>query len=564
MLRYIAPLSVIVLSCALPHTASAATSTRALCREAQANPSAFLSRSDFAESVLRMSERCPDIALALTNTITGTITGATDLRDGKSIKAGKSDHDYSDLLERLKVATKTLDTATSNVSKAQANLERTIRRASLSGMSEEDLQAHYALNGPDGDRLILPDVTAAKRRALENYVAARDRLATAEEKLDQANENARPLVEKALELAGKSNVAQENLSGALQGLTATERKALLDKTLSDATQSVADLEARIASETTSFEQASRALQNALNSRHYKEALDEVQDEERDYAKEYAKYQDRLARDPSCRSGDCRSAKKKAEDAAEDLQDAKKDLAKVEKYLNIEGLNSAYTAKAAALAASKAQEALAKDAADSAAAQARELAKLLDDASEALTKANAASEEARAATASEEAEVTAARAALETALAEAEAALEGSAEAEAAMEAVYDAKADLRAALEQLGAAQEIAGDLMEEVAAIKTPPAEVEQSAEALDTASEAGQTAQQEAEEAYLQGTAAIVDHDVAHYYLREELEKATDHEKRTQDQPAEDEQAQEDTDEKSSEPSEPSEPTEPSEPSV
>ncbi|MCZ8079859.1 MAG: hypothetical protein O9289_11820 [Rhodobacteraceae bacterium] len=535
MSRSIAPLSVLFLSCALPFAASAATPTRDLCRIAELDPAGFMQRPDFAESILRMSNSCPKVALALTNVATGSIVGTVDDGGNDKAQGGKQGPDYSDLLDRLKVATKNLDTATANVEKAQAALNRTVRSAKQAGLSEEDLQALYALNGGDGDRRVLPDYTAAKRDALANYVSARDRLAAAEEKLDQANDRAQPLVQKALELAGKASVAEEDLAKALDGLTREERQAMLEKTLADAKQSVADLETRIAANSADFDQATKALKSALNNKHYQRALEEFEEEQEDFTKAEQRYQDRLARDPSCKGGDCRSAKKKAEEAAEDMADAQKDLAKIEKALDLEGLSVAYNQTAAALAAAQADRALAEQNAEQAARQAKELADLLSAAADALTQANAASQEARDATAAEEAEVVAARAALEVALANANAALEGSAEEQAALDAVHAAKEVLRTALDSLGAAQSVAEELTTEVAEIEKAPAEVTEAAEGLETASEEGDAAKDAALEDLYDAGDAIVDYHEAEGDLRDALDADKPAEDTTAEAPAE-----------------------------
>lgn len=535
MSRSIAPLSVLFLSCALPFAASAATPTRDLCRIAELDPASFMQRPDFAESILRMSNSCPKVALALTNVATGSIVGTVDDGGNDKAQGGKQGPDYSDLLDRLKVATKNLDTATVNVEKAQAALNRTVRSAKQAGLSEEDLQALYALNGEDGDRRVLPDYTAAKRDALANYVSARDRLAAAEEKLDQANDRAQPLVQKALELAGKASVAEEDLAKALDGLTREERQAMLEKTLADAKQSVADLETRIAANSADFDQATKALKSALNNKHYQRALEEFEEEQEDFTKAEQRYQDRLARDPSCKGGDCRSAKKKAEEAAEDMADAQKDLAKIEKALDLEGLSVAYNQTAAALAAAQADRALAEQNAEQAARQAKELADLLSAAADALTQANAASQEARDATAAEEAEVVAARAALEVALANANAALEGSAEEQAALDAVHAAKEVLRTALDSLGAAQSVAEELTTEVAEIEKAPAEVTEAAEGLETASEEGDAAKDAALEDLYDAGDAIVDYHEAEGDLRDALDADKPAEDTTAEAPSE-----------------------------
>ena len=526
MHRSIAPLSVLLLSCAIPFAASAATPTRELCRLAETDLAAFLQLPDFAENILRMSERCPKIALNVTNMATGTI--ATGPKDGGNDKAnpGKQGPDYSDLLDRLKVATKNLNTATANVEKAQANLDRTLRHAKKEGLSEEELQALYALNGDEGDHRVLPEYTAAKRKALADYVAARDRLSAAEEKLDEANDRAQPLVQKALELAGKASVAEEDLAKALDGLSREERQALLDKTLADAKQSLADLETRIANEAAMLDKATAALKDAWNSRAFKKALEEVEDEAYDFAMAQKYYDYHISRDPSCHGNDCRNAKRKIDDAAKDLEKARRDYEKMEKALDLPGLTLAYNQTATALAASQAAKALAEEAAAEASRQAKELADLLSAAADALTQAEAASEEARAATAAEEAEVAAARAALEVALAKAEAALEGSAEEEAALEEVLAAQDALRAALDSLGAAQDVAEELTTEVAEIKNAPAQVTDVAEELETASEESDAVEEDAIEDLNEASEAVEDYHDAQSDLSDALEgdKATE----------------------------------------
>jgi chromosome segregation ATPase len=526
MHRSIAPLSVLLLSCAIPFAASAATPTRELCRLAETDLAAFLQLPDFADNILRMSERCPKIALNVTNMATGTI--ATAPKDGGNDKAnpGQQGPDYSDLLNRLKVATKNLNTATTNVEKAQANLDRTLRHAKKEGLSEEELQALYALNGDEDDHRVLPDYTAGKRQALADYIAARDRLSAAEEKLDEANDRAQPLVQKALELAGKASVAEEDLAKALDGLSPEERQALLDKTLADAKQSLADLETRIATNSADFEQATKALKSVLNDKFFKRALSEFEEEHVDYAKAEKHYQDRLARDPSCQSKDCSTAERKLEDAAKDLNKARKVFDFISKALQFDSVKLAYNQSAEALAASQAAKALAEEAAAEAARQAKELSDLLSAAADALTQAEAASEEARAATAAEEAEVAAARAALEVALAKAQAALEGSAEEEAALEEVLAAQDALRAALDSLGAAQDVAEDLTEEVAEIKNAPEKVSDVAEDLETASENSDAVEEDAIEDLNEASEAVDDYHDAQSDLSDALEgdKATE----------------------------------------
>lgn len=520
MQRPIAPLAAFLLSCALPFAASAATPTRDLCRLAQTNPADFLQRPNFADDILRMSTSCPKTVLALTNMPTGSIVAAPADGGNDKAKPGNQGPDYSDLLGRLKVATKNLDTATTNVEKAQANLNRTVRKAKDCGLSEEDLQALYALHGENGNRSTLPDYTAAKRAALADYVSARERLAAAEEKLDQANDRAEPLVQKALELAGKANVAEEDLAEVLGGLSREDRQAMIDKTLADALQAVTDLAAQVASDQTKYDQAYNAIKAAYSSRLFKKAEEELEDEQKDFSRAERSYQDRLARDPSCHGSDCRSAKRKLEDAAKDLAKAQKEFYRVDEILNIAGLSVAFNVAEAALEASQEAEARAKEAAEEASRQAKKLADLLSAAADALTQAQAASDEARAATAAEEAEVTAARAALEVALAKANAALEGSAEEEAALEDVLAAQEALRDALDALGAAQAVAADLTTEVADIENAPETVTDTAEELETVSEESDAVEEDALEDLAHSEEVVDDYNDAQSDLSEAVE--------------------------------------------
>ena len=545
MSRIAAPLSALLFACLLPAGANATTNARDLCVAAERDPAGFVERPDFADSILRMATRCPELALALTNTATGSIAGVTDT-DGKGKDKITSGPDFSDLVDRLKVATRNLGVATANVEKAQAALERTIRRAKDSGLSEADLQALYAMEG-EGGKNILPDYTNAKRKALENYIEARDRLATAEEKLDQANEKAKPLVEKALELAGMADVAKADLANVLGDMTAEAKQAMLDKALADAKQQVAELEERIAAAQQAFDDASKSLKSALNHKPYTKALEEFEDEQRDYARATknlaeaeekfaaaeARLKEKLAADNRCTGKACRDARQDAMQAAgqlssaendvkrqaRDLEKAQKDLEKLERSLDLAGLSEAYNAQAAALAASQAAQALARDLADTTSRQSKELSDLLASATEALTKAQAASDEAKAATAAEEAEVAAASAALEKAIAEAKTALEGSPEELAALFAVHDAKAVLQEALDALGAAQVDADALIEEVADMDKVPSEVKEAAEDLSEAATEGEAASEEATDTKHKAGETIIDYHEAEGDLRDAL---------------------------------------------
>lgn len=520
MHRSIAPLSVLLLSCALPFAASAATPTRDLCRLAQNDPADFMQRPNFADEVLRMSKSCPKTVLALTNLSTGSIATAIDDGGNDKTTSGKQGRDFSDLLSRLKVATKNLDTATTNVEKAQANLNRTVRKAKDCGLSEEELQALYAMHGEDGNRRALPQYTADKRAALANYVAARDRLSAAEEKLDQANDRAKDLVQNALELAGKANVAQEDLSKVLDGLTREERQAMMEKSIADAKQAVIEIAARVAEDEKAFERIYDELKEAWASRDYKKVARELEEEKKDYAKAEKSYQDRLARDPSCKGHECKSALKKVNEAAKDLEKAQAEFYEVEEGLNIPTLSVDFNVAEAALAASRAAQEIIDEQAADAERQAKKLADLLSAAEDALAQAEAASAEARAATAPEEAEVAAARAALEVALAAANAALEGSAEEQAALEDVYAAQEALRAALDDLGAAQSVVADLTTEVADIENAPETVTDTAEELETASEESDAVEEDALEDLATADEAVADYNDAQSDLSEAVE--------------------------------------------
>ncbi|NBE09570.1 hypothetical protein [Paragemmobacter ruber] len=514
MSRSAAPLSALLLACLLPVGAQAATGAGGLCADAERDPLAFIAAPNFADRILRMSTRCPELALALTNTATNSVVATTGT-DKKSKERPTAD--FSDLIDRLHTATRNLGVATANVQKAQVALDRSIRRATRTGLSEAELQALYAME-PDTAETLLPDFNTAKRKALESYVEARDRLAEAEEKLDQANEKAKPLVERALELAGKADIAEAELGAALGGLTKDEKQALLDKALNDAKASLAELEGRIAAAEAAFDAATKALNSAMDDKRYKRAAREVEEETKDYARAAknlseaeekfaaaeARFKEQLAKDDKCKGSDCRNAKLDAfraggqlaaakhemEQQTDDLEDAQKDLAKIEKALGLAKLNEDYTTQAAALAAAQAAEAIARELADATSRQSQELADLLSSAAKALAEAQAASDEAKAATAAEEAEVAAASLALEKALADAKAALAGSPEEWAAVEAVNDAKVELQKALAALGVAQEEADALAEEVAALPDVPAEVQDAADDMSDAADAAETA--------------------------------------------------------------------------
>ena len=548
-MRYIAPISTLALLALLPATASAATSSRQLCRMAERDPAGFMDRADLADSLLRMSERCPDLALALTG-VTGSIPAAT----AQSGKGGKAVADFDALLKRLAKATDRLNDATDDVARAQKALEKSVGRAKKAGLTEEDLDVIAALDG-DGDKTVkraLRHYTGQKRQALENYLSARDRLARADAALADATEKAKPLVQKAMELSGQSDAAQKNLNDVLGNETAEERKARLAAALDEAKQAVAGLTAKIAETEGKLVAAKAALSAALNDPGYTKALSDYTSEEERLAAAAAKtsaaeaavakaeaaLDKAKARDRHCKGRDCR-------EAAEDLRDAKSDLERAERYLdqktndvklaqkmleeferalNLSGVSDTYWATKAELIAAQEAEAAAKGKVEVVSQEAESLSKLLSDAADALAKAGAASEEAKAATATEEAEVVAAKNALTKAIGEARAALAGSPEEAAALEAVEAAQEDLTEALANLGAAQEQAEAMAEEVAMVAGAPKPVEKAEEALSEAIDASEAAEEGAEEAMADAEAALADHEEATEDLSEALQEGGD----------------------------------------
>lgn len=520
--RRVAPIAALLMSAAIPFPASAATSGSALCASASADPAAFVAHPEFAARLVAMSEACPELAFALTNA-TGSIPEIETPSKDATVKAAVMAPDYSDLLGRLASATETLNGATKDVAFAQAALERTIRRAKKIGLTDDDLQLVVVIRADDGTddamdslRRVLPDFTAEKRRALENYLDARDTLKDANADLDRATENAKPLVQKAMELAGLSDEAQGDLSAVLDGQTAEARKAALEKAIAEASQSAKDLAAKISATDSKLKDAEKKLADALKDKKYKDALDDVRDEEEDVedAKEdVAKAEAKLSKANSNKSRkdaaeDLEEAKEDLKKATKKLAEAKADLDKISKALNIAGLSSSIVTLTAELGEAKAAEEIAKDKAKAAGAKAEELAKLLDDAEDALKKASAASDEARLATATEEANVMAAQKALQEAIDVAKAALAGSAEEEAALQAVLDAQADLTDALTALGTAQDLSEALAEDIADIQGAPDSVVEAGEALATAAADGEAVGEGASD-----TAADADEVVADY---------------------------------------------------
>lgn len=545
-MRYIAPISTLALLALLPATASAATSSRQLCRMAERDPAGFMDRADLANNLLRMSESCPDLALALTG-VTGSIPAAT----AQAGKGGKAGADFGALLKRLAKATDRLNDATDDVAKAQKALEKSVGRAKKAGLTDEDLDVIAALDG-DGDKTVkraLRHYTGQKRQALENYLSARDRLAQADAALADATEKAKPLVQKAMELAGQSDAAQQNLNNVLGNETAEERKARLAAALDEAKQAVASLTAKIAETEGKLVAAKAALTAALNDPGYTKALSDYTSEEERLAAAVAKTEaaetavtkaeaalaKAKARDRNCNGRDCR-------EAAEDLRDAKRDLDRAEDYLdqktgdvkvaqkaleeferalNLSGISDTYWATQADLIAAQEAEAAAKAKIDVVSQEAEALSKLLSDAADALAKAGAASDEAKAATATEEAEVVAAKTALTKAIDEARSALAGSPEEAAALEAVEAAQQDLTEALANLGAAQEQAEAMAAEVALVAGAPKPVEKAEEALSEAIDASEAAEDEAEEAMADAEEALAEHEEATEDLSEALEE-------------------------------------------
>ena len=549
MSRHIAPLTALLLFSALPFAASAETrDTRdyraeRFCEQALKDPVAFMQRRDFDRRLLRMADACPDLALSLTNVATGSIPAKAQGHSGKgpSFEAV----DYSDLIARLTAAKSDVEDATSKVAAAREKLEGTIRRARSTGISDEELDAlSPILEDEDDVARLLPDFTADKRRALENYIAARDRLTAAQNDLDDANRAAEDLVRTAQELAGLADTARGNLANALGTMTAAERQAMLDAAVDAANRALADVQSRLAQSRADLATAIERLnatylsdryQNAHNA-FYAAKADAEHGHEK-LAKAQADVAAAQARVDSCH-GHCHDAHRELERAKdylttieqyaghrdiiynETLADLRAVMAEMQTYEQ----QQAIAALTAGILADEANETAANQAAQDAARQARELADLISSTATALANAAAASDAARAATATEEAAVVSARNALEAALAAARAALAGSAEEAAALAAVQAAKAELQAALVALGTAQDVAEELAEEVADIPNPPATVTDPAEDLENADEAGDTAADEAQETIEDADAAIADNADATSDLSDAVEEATE----------------------------------------
>ncbi|WP_434620897.1 hypothetical protein [Tabrizicola sp. M-4] len=550
MSRHIAPLTALLLFSALPFAVSAETrDTRdyraeRFCDQALKDPVAFMQRRDFDRRLLRMADACPELALSLTNVATGSIPTKAQSHSGKgpSFEAV----DYSDLIARLTAAKADVEDATSKVASARQKLEGTIRRARSTGISEEELDAlSPILEDEDDVARLLPDFTADKRRALENFVAARDRLATAQRNLDTANREAEPLVRTALELAGLADTARGNLANALGNMTAAERQAMLDAAVDAANRALADVQSRLAQSRADLQAAIDRLNGTYHSDRYQNAhnafyaakADAEQGHEK-LAKAQADVAAARERVENCHGRSCGDARRDLERAEDYLtaveqyaghrdiiyEETLADLRAVMAEMQTYEQQQAIAALTAGIIADEATEASAGQAAQDAARQARELADLITSTAAALANAEAASAEARAATATEEAAVVSARAALETALAAARSALAGSAEEAAALAAVQAAKEELQAALVELGTAQDVAEELADEVADIPNAPAAVTDPADDLENADEAGDAAAEAAQETIDDADAAIADNADATSDLSEAVEDATE----------------------------------------
>jgi hypothetical protein len=542
MSRQLAPLTALILFTALPFSAAADTQDprkNRFCEMALKDPVAFVQRSDFERRLRKMSDDCPELALALTDAATGSIPGNTPGYDGKGFSAFGPD--FTDLIARLGAAKQDVEDATDNVASARRKLESTIRRANSVGISDDDLDAiSPILDDEDDVARLLPSYTGAKRSALENFIAARDRLASAQDALDDANRRAEPLVRAALELSGQADAARGNLSEALGDMTAEERQALLDAAIDAANRALADVQSRLAQSRADLQAAIDRLNAIYASDRYQTAhlansaaFEDATLGQEKLARARAALAEAQERMSNCDGASC-------DQAEQDLEYAENYLSDVEQYASYrDGVyaetraelqaimdelqtweqQQAIAALTAGIIADEATEASADEAARDAVRQARELADLIEATATAIANAEAASEEARAATATEAAEVVSARAALEAALEAAQAALAGSEEERAALAAVQAAKAELQAALEALGAAQDVAEDLAEEVADIPNAPDSVTDPAEALETADAAGDSEAEAAEEAIEDADAAVADYNDANDDLSDAL---------------------------------------------
>lgn len=542
MSRHLAPLTALILFTALPFSAAADIQDprkNRFCEMALKDPVAFVQRSDFERRLRKMSDDCPELALALTDAATGSIPGNTPGYDGKGFSAFGPD--FTDLIARLGAAKQDVEDATDKVASARKKLEGTIRHAKSVGISDDDLDAISPIIDDEDDvARLLPSYTGAKRDALENFIAARDRLASAQDALDDANRRAEPLVRAALELSGQADAARGNLSEALGDMSAADRQALLDAAVNAANQALADVQSRLAQSRADLQAAIDRLNETYNSDRYqnahlafsaaKNAADRAEAAVEEAREDLARAE---ARADNCRGHSCHDARRAVERAQRELRAAQSaydsksgaadtawnTLKSIMDEMQTWEQQQLIAALTEGIIADEATEASADEAARNAVRQARELADLIAATATAIANAEAASEEARAATATEAAEVVSARAALEAALEAAQAALAGSEEERAALAAVQAAKAELQAALEALGAAQDVAEDLAEEVADIPNAPDSVTDPAEALETADAAGDSEAEAAEEAIEDADAAVADYNDANDDLSDAL---------------------------------------------
>lgn len=543
MLRKLFSFPVLIIALGAPAMASA-QSAGALCAAAEANPGAFVQRADFAQSVLKMARSCPTLAFSLTNVPTGSIPSVKGSgKDGNKGLHVTTSADHSALIARLAKATKSLDAATARVDDARADLETSIRRARKAGLSDADLSVAVALDSASAMRDVLPDYTARKRDALDRYLAARDRLDAANRDLAAATEAAKPLVAKALELAGNSAAAQAALAGELGSETAEQRKARLDRELAEAKALVDSLTAKIAHSTSDLNAAKAELERALNSDSYtaaKAAVASAKTElekarstlttaETNLAAAQRTYDEAAARCGSRCTGRTRSDLQNAENALEQAKRAhatavtafntqsaglareEQKLADITAQLGLAELSARIVNLTATIAEANGQMGDASAKADMADKQAKNLADLLNRATDALAKAGAARDAATAATEDEEAEVAAAHKALLDAIGTARAALAGSPEEEAALQAVLDAQKALAKALDDLGAARDVADALTEEVKDLVGAPSDVKTAGKALSDAADAADEAEAAAGQTQDDAAAAVADYDDA-----------------------------------------------------
>ncbi|WGV16402.1 hypothetical protein [Fuscovulum ytuae] len=549
-------LPALLLSVVLPVSAMAANDGGALCTLAVKDPLAFVSHPEFNERLLEMAGTCDDVVLALTS-VTGSIPAIGEGTDGGKTRSQAVAPDYSDLVARLEQATAKLQGATEEVQRRQSALDRSIRRAKRIGLKDDDFML-VAVMAMDDDHLsverlesVLPDFTNAKRRALENVLEAQAALAKANDRLTKATEDARPLVEKAMDLSGLADKTQGNLSDVLGDLSAEEMTEEIRKAIAAAKEEADALASKADAVEDKLKSVEKALKDALNSKTYKEAVSDLADEEEDYAKAenavtkaqgefdaaYSKLSKSDRKDfakDDCESSACRAAKKaeeklddakdKLKDRAEDVEEAKADLEKVAKSLKLAELSASVVSLSGDLDAVQKAEAAAKDAAEAAEGKAKELADLLETAAKALEEAKSASQAAKDATAKEEEDVAAAQDALKAAMAHAADLLDGSEEEAAARQAVLDAQDALTVALAALGVAQDAAADLAEDLSEVTDAPADVTDAGADLAEASKDGDAAATEAEASMDAADAALEAHDAATEDLKAAVTETSD----------------------------------------